>query len=430
MGHPSVRFRWGIAVLVCAWTVCQHARSMWAEETGARVDAETVTLIPSVIDPPSVAVPMENEWSSALSFELTPLVEPLPASIIPIYHLTMSDQTGAVSNAVYEETVNEKTVTGAIETESRASPKLIPASVHFGDLRSFRLTESFTRSQCDDCGIDQGIGHERIMFAPMVVSPAIAANGIGFSFHFDQGLNVPDRAEFFWSSSRSGSSSDPSVDVIDTQVQLVVGSPKLTGITRYTLRSLDPTTAANTTGMGDMMVGVQSLLLDGKRLKVSSLLQTHLATGSTSRGLGVGHTSLEPGILWRYCASPSLYWFGEASYHVPIGGDPQFDGNVLTTGIAVSKIAWENDRFAALPTLEMRTLTFTSGAESIPGAGAGTDPRRVDGTTAVEFFPGIRMVLGPQLDWGLCEIGVSAGTVFADDDWFDSRIRLNVRFVR
>lgn len=404
-------YRRGLGVLTCLWVValcCPLAT--YGQQLAFSIDATTV--------------PSDHSSSTlrpALSLPFGSLLEPAADSIRPVYHFELTDELtdelSGISTAGYEQETGSES--------GQWNPTTLPIYADEEFPASHRLIRS-NASSSHRGGSDWGIGHERVMFAPMVVSPAIAANELGFRFHFDQGLNVPDRAEFFWATNPIGPGGDPSVDVIDTHVRMVVGSPKLTGITQYTLRSLDPRNAANTTGMGDMMVGVQSLLLDGKRLKVSTLVQTHLATGSTQRGLGVGHTSLQPGVLWRYCASPSLFWFGEISYLVPVGGDRKIDGNVLTTGLAVSTIAWESDRFAVLPTLEMRTLSFTSGGQTGPAG----DFQNVDGETAFELFPGMRFVLGPQSDWGLCEIGVSAGTVFADDDWFDSRIRLNIRFTR
>ena len=105
-------------------------------------------------------------------------------------------------------------------------------------------------------------------------------------------------------------------------------------------------------------------------------------------------------------------------YWIPLGADPSHAGDVLTTGVAFSTILRESDVYAVLPTFELRTLSFLFGTEGVAGGGS----RRIDGRTAVELYPGARIVLGPSGDLGLWEFNVAAGFTVADADWFDSRL--------
>jgi len=271
---------------------------------------------------------------------------------------------------------------------------------------------------------DRGIGYERVMFAPSVLDTAIDTPHFGIRYQIDSGLNVADRSEYYWATDPVGPGGDGRVNTQDVKFRLALGNEKAMAMTEYTMRSLDPRSAENTTGFGDMMIGARALLVDGKRTKLSTIFRTHLATGPSERGLGTGHTSLEPGLLGRYCHSPETYLFGELKYWIPIGGTPDHAGDVLITGLGISTIAAESDVFAFLPTLEMRTLSFLFGSETTPG---GLN-RRVDGVTAVEIYPGARFVLGPKGDTGLWEFGVAAGITVADDDWFDTRVVLDLRF--
>lgn len=270
---------------------------------------------------------------------------------------------------------------------------------------------------------DRGIGYERVMFAPNVLDTAIATPHVGFRYQLDYGLKAPDRAEYFWSKSPSGPAGNQAVNTQDLSVRLAIGNDKAMALTQYTLRSLDPDVAGNTTGMGDMVVGAQALLLDGKRTKLATLFRTYIATGSAQRGLGTGHTSLEHGLLARYCWSPETYLFGECKYWIPINGTSGTSGDVLSTGWGISSIASESDVYAFMPTLEVRTLTFLFGGQSTPNG-----MQSIDGLTAVELYPGARFVLGPGSDTGLCEFGCAAGVTLADDRWFDTRWVFDVRF--
>ena len=288
------------------------------------------------------------------------------------------------------------------------------------DLSRFHIGERFRVQRTRD----RGIGYERVMYAPSVLDTAIQVPHVGFRLQLDRGLEVPDRAEYFWGSG-SESSAETDVNAQDLSVRLAVGNEKLMALTQYTLRSIDPGVKANTTGMGDMVVGAQAMLVEGKQATLATILRTFIATGSSSKGLGTGHTSLEYGLLGRKCLSPETYLFGEAKYWMPIAGTSGVAGDVLSTGWGISTIASESDVFAFLPTLELRTLSFLFGGQTPPGT---LTTQRIDGETAVELYPGARFVFDRQSDLGLIEFGFAGGVTFADDEWFDSRLVLDLRF--
>ena len=78
-----------------------------------------------------------------------------------------------------------------------------------------------------------------------------------------------------------------------------------------------------------------------------------------------------------------------------------------------------------MPTLEFLTYNFLAGSKT----DANGNTVRVNGNFAAEMVPGIRIAFG-QSALGLQELGISAGTKIADRDWFDSRLLLQLRFVR
>ncbi len=273
---------------------------------------------------------------------------------------------------------------------------------------------------------DRGIGYERVMFAPHVLDPAIMTPNVGLRYQIDSGLRTPDRAEYYWGAPPLGPAAETSVNAQDLSLQLYAGNEKAMALTQFTLRSLDPDRADNTTGMGDMVVGAQALMLDGKRLKLSTIFRTYLNTGPEDRGLGRGNISLEHGLLSRYCYSPKTYLFGEFKYWTALSGTPDISGDVISSGAGISTIAMESDVFALIPTFEVRALTFLFGGQTENDGSTS----RVDGLTAVELYPGARFVLGPQSDLGLCELGCAAGVTVADDDWFDTRWVISLRWSR
>ncbi len=284
------------------------------------------------------------------------------------------------------------------------------------------MWKSVGRSDSVTC--DYGIGHERVMFAPSVVDTATSTPNIGLRFQNDRGLRTPDRAGYYWGVAPEGPGFDSGVNALDTTLRMEIGNKRIMALTDFNLRSLDPEEAPNTTGIGDIMIGAKLLMLDGQKLQLASVFRTYLPTGVARRGLGTGHTSLEQGLVARCCLSDRSYVFGEVKYWTPIGGDPDYSGDVLSTGLAFSTIGLESDVFALLPTLEFRTLTFLFGGRSDIGG----NRQRVDGQTVLECYPGARLVLGPEGDLGLWELNFAAGFTLADDSWFDQRVLFGLRW--
>ena len=77
-------------------------------------------------------------------------------------------------------------------------------------------------------------------------------------------------------------------------------------------REIDPKPAVfeatkpfpESSGFGDLDIGTKSLLLDCELLQVAFQFITYIPTGDFHKGLGTGHVSLEPSILFALKLSP------------------------------------------------------------------------------------------------------------------------------
>jgi hypothetical protein len=288
--------------------------------------------------------------------------------------------------------------------------------------REFRFRNWLARQR----GSDLGLGYERVMFAPMVLDTAISSSYVGTRIRADRGLSAPDRLEYLWSRA-GGRGPDPEsrVDLIDTMYRTELGNANAALISEIGMRALNPEVNPNTVGFADMLLGGKALVYDGKCTKVATLFLTHLNTGPTNRGLGTGHVSLEPGLLVRHQWSEATFLHGELKYRLPIAGTAGFAGDVLSTGWGVSTVWRDSDSYALIPTLEMRTHSFLFGGMT---RSDGT-VQRVDGVTAIELYPGMRCTFN-RSSVGTWELGFGGGSTFADSDWFDSRMILDVRLLR
>jgi hypothetical protein len=293
------------------------------------------------------------------------------------------------------------------------------------------------------CG-EPGIGEERVPFAQFEVDHSQPISNNRLRVDLAYGLPLPDRSEFFWS--RIGSTgpkyAERSVDYQDFRFQMEFAQGGLFSVfTELPLRVLDPEINGNTAGFGDMVVGNRAVMIDGKYWQVTQVLRTHINTGDFQRGLGTGHVSLEPGLVLRYRWNCTTYLHGELKYLTPLGGDPTAAGDVLRYGLSVATVAYETDTFAVLPSLELVGHTFLDGLKTLPptvppfaaGPTGGTDPFigrvvDVDGEDFLSIHSGVRLVLGPRGDLGLCEVGASGGVAPDNDATFDFLGRLEVRW--
>jgi hypothetical protein len=272
---------------------------------------------------------------------------------------------------------------------------------------------------------DFGLGYERIPFAPLVLDTALTSPYMGFRVRSDRGINAPDRLEYLWGKAGSGPAPESRVDLIDTIYRTELGNEKAGFISEMRMRSLDPTINANTVGFGDMLVGGKLLVYESTCTKVSTIFLTHLNTGPERKGLGRGHVALEPGVLAMRKWNDRTYLFGEWKYHVPLGATPGFSGDIFKTGWGIATIWHDTDCYAMIPTFEIQTLSFLFGGRTLPD-GAEV---RVDGSTAIDLYPGIRWTFNKSAV-GAYELGMSGGMSIADRDWFDSRMILELRWLR
>jgi hypothetical protein len=213
-----------------------------------------------------------------------------------------------------------------------------------------------------------------------------------------------------------------------------VGGPKFSVQTELPLRFIDGEMFPNTAGLGDMSVTTKLLMLDGRRWQITQFMRTYMPTGSPKHGLGNGHTSLEPGFLFRYMWNDSTYLHGEMKYWIPLGGDPNFSGQIFRWGAGISHLWYESDSLAIIPTLEMVSWTVMDGQKTgvflfPPNPVPVELQAQVDGETTVNIYPGVRVPWDTGGDLGLVEFGLQGGFSITETSWYSSMLRFEARFI-
>lgn len=282
---------------------------------------------------------------------------------------------------------------------------------------------------------DRGLGYERVGMAPMELDITQPMNNLRFRFDNAYGFEFPDRAEFFWAKV-GGRGPDKDQVAINEQVNYqeirymweVAASPNVSLQTELPVRFLDPQDMFyNTTGLGDMSITTKLLMMDGRRTQITQYFRTYLPTGAPGHGLGTGHTSLEPGFLFRYMWTDATYLHGELKYWIPLGGDPAHSGQVFRWGAGISHLWYEADSFAIIPTLELVSWTVMDGQKTIlPAVPLAIE---VDGETTVNIYPGMRFTWDTGGDLGLFELGLQGGFTITETSWYSGLFRIEARFV-
>ena len=130
-------------------------------------------------------------------------------------------------------------------------------------------------------------------------------------------------------------------------------------------------------------------------------------------------------MLARYKWSEDMYFHSELKFWFPLGGDPTFSGQVVRYGFGISNVWYDNDTFAAIPTLEFVGWSLVSGQKTV---GPGDLAVPVDGENIFNIYPGMRLVNDTGGDFGMFEVGMSAGLSVTESHWYRSLMRLDLRW--
>jgi len=231
----------------------------------------------------------------------------------------------------------------------------------------------------------------------------------------------PDKAEFFWAQENakgprySGPALLPGVKPPGTpNLDYSVGNfYEEIAVNRFGLfvnlpyRNVEPILYPGASGFGDMSVGTKSLLLDCELIQFTFQFQTFIPTGNFMKGLGTGHVSLEPSVIWAIKLTSQTYWQAQLAYWFPIGGTPTFQGPVFHYHLALNQMLWQcgcEKAIQLIGSAELGGYEIAGGAYTSPATGLPASAKDVG--SIVNIGPGLRLVVCNKIDIG-------AGSYFA-----------------
>jgi len=332
--------------------------------------------------------------------------------------------------------LNDESLPAPREALTNPPPNDFPSPNAFLPSRSLLATPIFegvlsstsnspVRRRRNACG-QGGLGADRLAFSLFDIDPAQPFNNFRIRTGLGYGFQLPDRSEYRWAKTRTGAgppSGESTLNYQEARMRMELGSKKFSTAFEIPILAVDPQVNRNHAGLGDLQLVLKTVLLDGKDWMLTQYFGTRFPTGSAGAGLGSGHVSLEPGLLFRNRMREQTWMHGELKFWFPLGADPSHGGQVLKFATGFNTVWSETDTSAWLPSLEFSTFSFLNGmATDATGA-----LRAIDGDGMLYVTPGLRYAVDRKGDMGLFEVGtaVSLATTrerMTDSTWlFDMR---------
>jgi len=221
---------------------------------------------------------------------------------------------------------------------------------------------------------------------------------------WDAGLNYlfPDRSEFFWGRIGVKGPANPETSVRYHDLNLYTETAiegKMSIAVNIPYRSLDPDVNNHAAGFSDMDITIKSLIFDCELLQVATQFRTYLPVGNFSKGLGTGHVSLEPSLLFTLKLLPDTYLQGQVSEWIPIGGDNDYQGSILHYHLSLNQVLWRLlPDVPLIGTFEFNGYSFQDGAFTDPVLGPF---QKSSGDTYLSIGPGLRLDVCKKIDFGV-----------------------------
>lgn len=250
-------------------------------------------------------------------------------------------------------------------------------------------------------------------------------------------FEFPDKAEFLWARINGKGPRDPSgnrrgVQEVDLSAlrMYVEGATGMIGVfveTNY-LHFEPDAPFASTSGFGDLVVGTKTLLLDCELVEAAFQFKTFIPTGNFNKGIGDGHTSLEPSLLLALKLAPETFLQTQLAYNFPIGGTqsagntPGVQGPFFHYHLSLNHLLWHcGHGIEVVGVAELGGYEICGGSYTDPLTGRLLPARDVG--HVLNAGPGIRVNICDKIDFGV-------GTQFAitNDNFGEQQFHFDFRW--
>ena len=227
---------------------------------------------------------------------------------------------------------------------------------------------------------------------------------------WDAAFNVrfPDTSEFMQAqaNARGPKFTPQSLHYNDLTFYQEIAAKGASTFVELPYRAIEAQGGPDSSGFGDMNLGVKTVLLDREIFLLTMQFKTILPTGLAPFGLGAGHVSLEPSLLAALKLSPTGYLQTQLAEWIPIGGSSGVAGPVFHYHVALNQrlCQWGNC-VSVIGTGELNGYLFNGGFTDLTGV---LTP--IHNSTYLNAGPGVRIMF-----CNTCDIGFAAAFGFGND---------------
>ncbi len=279
------------------------------------------------------------------------------------------------------------------------------------------------------------------------IDNAIVGNQVRLRFDSAYDNPLPDRGEFFYGQCGCFGGGAPGPVLIERSVDYQEFMPyverKLTSnfsaFIETPIRLINPVVNDNTAGFGDMRVGFKRALYKDRHNYLTGQFKIYIPTGDTDRGLGTGHVSLEPTLLFFQQRTDRLSLMGEFGVWIPISdtqvaGLGNFAGPILRYGLGAGYDIWVGDtckqRRRLTGVFETVGWTLTDGLAF--DGDAFLNSNQTDALPFVKDAAGdtiVNVKMGARYTVGAQSIAASYGRAVTGDVWYKDIFRVEYRYL-
>jgi len=227
-------------------------------------------------------------------------------------------------------------------------------------------------------------------------------------FRWDSALggNSPDRAEMFFAQfNNKGPTHTTALDHVNyDELSLVTEF----AVDRFSVFVENPYRLVHDlhAGFADMAIGVKSLMIDSEILLGAFQFKTYIPIGAVNEGLGTGHVTLEPALLFTLKVMHDTYIQGELAEWIPIAGTPGFSGSALKYDFSINHTLFKPSKDLQLVGMvEFGGISFQAGQYTNALAANGVAPvpatSNANSSSYFSVGPGFRLFICQKFDVGV-----------------------------
>ncbi len=194
---------------------------------------------------------------------------------------------------------------------------------------------------------------------------------------------------------------------------------------------VDAAPHTNFDGISDIQLGFKAALLADPDQYLTFQFRTFVPTGSAGRGLGTGHVSLEPGLLYFQRLTEQLTIQGQFMDWIPLDAGPGA-GNILIYGLGVGYDVYHCGNLRITPITEFVGWTVLGGVESrfapvVAAAPPGLDLPLTHGVNEADGDTIINAKVGVRTYFGRNDVYIGWGHSLTGEHWYKDIARVEYR---